>query len=159
LTAALWQISRGTDTAYVIVSATAIEDLLEKALLGKMRTLTRTAYADLFRGYGPLSTFSAKIDLAFALKIIDQESKTDFHIIREIRNKFAHAPRMAHFEKEDLQPVFQKLRGYKKGVDTQKLFDYHVVELAKIINPHADRSIFADALRGASRPETSPDKS
>jgi hypothetical protein len=152
----LWEVSRRTDTAYVIVSATILEDLLEQALLANMRALSNTAYRELFRGYGPLRDFRPKIDLAFALKIIDQEAKTEFHIIREIRNKFAHAVTIAHFEKAELEPVFQKLTGWKKGIDTQKLFDAQIVWLSRILSSHVDQSIFEAIWRGEGSQSHSP---
>lgn len=69
----LHSISERTDTAYVLVTATALEEVLEMALLAIMRDLSNTTYSDLFKGYGPLSSFAAKIDIAYALKIIDED--------------------------------------------------------------------------------------
>ena len=155
----LRDIAKGTDTAYVIVSATVLEDLLEQALLANMRDLSNSAYSDLFRGNGPLANFFAKIDLAFALDLIDQTTKTDFHTIREIRNKFAHAKSMAHFEKGELQSVFQKLKGWKKGADTRQLFDERMIALTQLLNSHIDHTIFHAAWRDAEKPEPSRDKS
>ncbi len=45
---------------------------------------------ELFERYGPLSTFSARIDIAFALGLITLQMKSDLTYIRKIRNHFAH---------------------------------------------------------------------
>lgn len=47
---------------------------------------------ELFNGYGPLSSFSGKINCAFAFKIIDESVHRDLDYIRKIRNHFAHHP-------------------------------------------------------------------
>ena len=39
----------------------------------------------------PLSSFSAKIDVAGALGLYSQKTLTGLHIVRKIRNKFAHS--------------------------------------------------------------------
>lgn len=41
-------------------------------------------------GNTPLGTFNARIDIAYALGLIDDESRADLHLIRRIRNDFAH---------------------------------------------------------------------
>jgi hypothetical protein len=39
---------------------------------------------------GPLATFSSRINLAFALQWIDEDTAHDLDVIRDIRNDFAH---------------------------------------------------------------------
>ena len=45
----------------------------------------------MFEGVGPLSTFSAKAKLAFALKLVDSDQFHNLEIVRKIRNTFAHS--------------------------------------------------------------------
>jgi hypothetical protein len=45
----------------------------------------------LFRRSGPLSSFSAKIDLARLLGMTSDVIHSDLHILRNIRNEFAHS--------------------------------------------------------------------
>lgn len=49
-----------------------------------------TLHKRLFRHNGPLSTFSARLDMAFALYLIGEKTRHDLDIIRDIRNDFAH---------------------------------------------------------------------
>jgi DNA-binding MltR family transcriptional regulator len=45
---------------------------------------------NLFSGFGPLSTFSSKIELAYNLGLIPPCAYTELNLIRKIRNFFAH---------------------------------------------------------------------
>lgn len=40
--------------------------------------------------YGPLSTFSAKIDMAYLLRLVSSQILGDLNAIRSVRNAFAH---------------------------------------------------------------------
>ena len=44
-------LARRADTAYVIVAGTALEDMLEMALMAGMRDLSNTFYTQIFKGY------------------------------------------------------------------------------------------------------------
>jgi len=43
-----------------------------------------------FDGNGPLSTFSSKIDLCYRLGLISKDEYRVMHVVRSIRNQFAH---------------------------------------------------------------------
>ena len=45
----------------------------------------------LFEGNGPFSTLSSKIDVAYALGLLSSEERRELHLLRKIRNEFAHA--------------------------------------------------------------------
>ena len=47
---------------------------------------------------GPISTFSSKINLAHALGIISDEEHRDLHLIRKVRNEFAHSSSVSLFD-------------------------------------------------------------
>jgi len=53
----------------------------------------------LFSGFGPLSSFSSKIDIAYSIGLIPKLMHRDLHILRKIRNEFAHDPGKFGFEK------------------------------------------------------------
>lgn len=48
--------------------------------------------------YAPLGTFSAKIDLAYRIGLIRLDERSSFHLIRKIRNEFAHSSEEINFE-------------------------------------------------------------
>jgi hypothetical protein len=63
-----------------------LDAALERALLAKMRELSEAQRTNLFEGYGPLSSFAAKIDVAYALNIFDGALYADLIVIRMLSN-------------------------------------------------------------------------
>ncbi|HEC03138.1 MAG TPA: hypothetical protein ENI81_06320 [Phycisphaerales bacterium] len=84
-----------TDRAAAVLTASFTECFLEKLLRIFMRD--DSSVDDLFRGHGPLSTFSSRSDCAYAFEIIDQDLHRDLKFIRKVRNHFAHHPSEAAF--------------------------------------------------------------
>jgi len=78
-----------SDRAVVIIGAAKIDNLLMELLLNKLMPNV-SGNDELFDGDSPLSTFSAKINLCYRIGIIDAELTRALHIIRRIRNSFAH---------------------------------------------------------------------
>ena len=73
----------------VLVPAAELDRLLFQALQGLLAD--GKGLEELIKDNdGPLSTFSARINLAHALRIINDEELRDLHLIRKIRNDFAH---------------------------------------------------------------------
>ena len=77
---------------------------LEVQLRNRIRSqfITDNSIEQLFRGYGPLSSLSAKIEIGYALGMLTKDVKQDFNLIRKIRNHFAHHHLDASF---DVAPV------------------------------------------------------
>jgi hypothetical protein len=74
---------------------TALEQLIEAKLLpapNKGRDILSAG------PQAPLGTFSAKIDAAFQLGLISKPLARDLHLVRRIRNDFAHDPGELTFE-------------------------------------------------------------
>jgi hypothetical protein len=74
-----------------------------------MRSLTKKEQARLFRGYGPLSSFAAKTDLAYALKMIPKSMFDALNIIRRLRNEIAHSAEMVDLSHPKIRPLFEQL--------------------------------------------------
>ncbi len=74
------------DRSLVILGAAAIEDSLE-ALLTSAIGLTNTKMFDF---QSPLGNLSARIDICFALKLIDKDQYDALTALRKIRNDAAH---------------------------------------------------------------------
>ena len=83
------QFKEETDRAAVILGTSKLDFLLSK-LINHFLVPNYSKNDDLFDGDSPLSTFSAKINLAFRLGLIDAQFAKVLHIIRKIRNDFAH---------------------------------------------------------------------
>ena len=73
-----------------IVGGALLDNILTTAILARMRPISSTMQEDLFEGYGPLSTFSAKADVGYALGLYEEDVRKDLRTLNRIRNKFAH---------------------------------------------------------------------
>jgi len=89
-----------SDRAAALLAGSVAEGHTETLLRGFTRTGSNVNR--LFEIYGPLSSFSARINVAYAFGLIDQHLLLDLNIIKRIRNHFAHEPRDTSFT---LSPV------------------------------------------------------
>lgn len=138
-------LAKQNDTPYVIVAGTALEDLLEMALLANMRNLSNKCYDEIFKGYGPLSRFAAKISIAYALRMIDDDLLGDFNAVRNVRNAFAHTREAIHFGTPKLKPLFRKFSGWTQSSDHHTLFDERLKACMQALNSYVDMTIFNQA--------------
>lgn len=85
----LEEIKEQSDRGAAIVAAAWIEEAITAALeLFLHHELD--AWKRLFTGSGPLANLSSKIDLCRLLGLITTAIRSDLHIIRKVRNEFAH---------------------------------------------------------------------
>jgi hypothetical protein len=97
--------------AAIVVRLTSILEYdLERSIKRKFRSLSREKRNRLFEGYGPLSTFAAKIDLAYALDITTDAIDTELNTMRRIRNKFAHSKERLSLDEEPIKTLFLELK-------------------------------------------------
>jgi len=75
-----------TDRAAAVLGATLLDVRLEEVF----RENFAANHAELLGRSGPLATFSSRINLAFALQWLDEDTFHDLDVIRDIRNDFAH---------------------------------------------------------------------
>jgi DNA-binding MltR family transcriptional regulator len=80
-----------TDRGSALLAAAFLEARLEDLLQAFFVDTTNVA-DDLLEGTGGLATFSARIDLHYLLGLIAPLARRDLHLIRRIRNDFAHTP-------------------------------------------------------------------
>ncbi len=80
--------STHSDRAQVITVGAFLDSMLEQLLFFG---LAEGGWKrDLFEGQGPLATFSARIDMACAMGLLPESLRRDLHLIRKLRNHFAH---------------------------------------------------------------------
>jgi hypothetical protein len=109
LSESLIRAERQSHASVVLRLVAAIEYDLERCLLRKFRSLNVRMRHRLFGVYGPLSSFAAKIDLAYALGITTDAVNVDLNKIRKIRNLFAHAKAPMSLDTEPIKTIFYKL--------------------------------------------------
>lgn len=85
----LMEFKKESDRAAVILGAAQIDTLLRQILL-KYLMPNPSKSDELFDGEAPLASFSARINLIFRLGFITPNYAHALHMIRKIRNDFAH---------------------------------------------------------------------
>jgi|ERR1700733_1757830 hypothetical protein len=83
------ELYNAPDRAAAIVMASMVEKALRRLLSNNMREEKSTG--KLFKFPGVLSSFSAKINVAYAFKLFGEKTKKELNIIRDLRNQFAHS--------------------------------------------------------------------
>lgn len=99
-----------SDQAVVLFSCAFLDRALERAILTRMRKLKSKYHRQLFLGTGPLSSFWAKIRLAYSLALFGPETYEELDKLREIRNVFAHAAHPVKFGTKRIATHCKKLR-------------------------------------------------
>lgn len=115
--------AKQTHASVAITRSAYLELGLERIIKKAMLRLPRDLDNKLFKGYGPLSSFSAKIDIAYSLKYISNDYHRTLHAVREVRNLFAHTYENLHFDSDEpaLVKATAKLPKPKKILPTNKL--------------------------------------
>jgi hypothetical protein len=78
-----------SDRAAVILAAAKLDILLYQLLQRVLKPSTASQDA-LLDGEGPLATFHARIEIAHRLGLLDDRFVRTLHLVRKIRNSFAH---------------------------------------------------------------------
>jgi DNA-binding MltR family transcriptional regulator len=113
ISALFHSIKTDNDRACALVSTAALDHMLMQIILSKFIDLTPDARDSLFYNRGALSNFSSKIEISFALGLIDAREKSDLDHIRRIRNAFAHSPLSLSFSEELIAGECNKLHCFK----------------------------------------------
>jgi hypothetical protein len=150
----LWEINEGPDRSVAIVWSSLLEDALRTAMTRAMnQDLTKKALEDIFENY-PLVTFSARISLAYAFKIINKVQRDDLNVIRGIRNEFAHNFAISSFGDKNISSRCMSLQAggfrWKEGLDPKDP-RYRFTFTSMILWAHLGRHVGAmsiDPVRG-----------
>lgn len=78
-----------SDRGAAIVGVALVEDTITTALYSYLGSHPK-AWKRLFHGSAPMANFGAKIDLCRLLGLMSDHIYSDLHIMRGIRNQFAH---------------------------------------------------------------------
>lgn len=103
------QLRMESERGSAIVGAAFIEEALEKMLKA---LLISSAEKDdeLFKSsYSPFGSFSAKIDVAYRTGLISPKVRLGLHIIRDLRNDFAHLSLQINFETQSVRDRIRTL--------------------------------------------------
>lgn len=165
------QLLQHTHAGTALIGAAIADQQLQDALLTKMRSLSRKLTDSIFSGYGPLSSFAAKIDLAFAFELIDEPTHERLTAARKIRNSFAHSDKFLTFDSPEISSALNKLPyNGNKALSNQDLYVWHLTAVEAhlvsvagptILKPSAPKGTGAEPSGAANRsqpvgPDTHP---
>jgi DNA-binding MltR family transcriptional regulator len=117
------------DSQVAILVAAKLEESLEEALLTKMQPINCEMKKRLFEGYGPLSGFSAKIDLAYALKIVPKVVYHTLMTIKKVRDIFVHRSEPTYFQTPEIAALLTRLKLDSKFTSIKARYAMKLVEL------------------------------
>jgi hypothetical protein len=83
------EVEKESDRAAVIVGAAYLDEYL-RIYIASLLIDDKTIVDDLFGVERPLGAFGARIRMAYALGLLDDNEFHDFKIVQEVRNAFAH---------------------------------------------------------------------
>jgi hypothetical protein len=110
------QIKAKNDRGVALTSFAMVEERLAWAIEKKfVRGLPTADKRWLVRAGGPLSTFAAKTEVAFAFGIIHRRLRDNLRILGRIRNKFAHSAAPIAFTDPDISKLCAQLSAHSFG--------------------------------------------
>ncbi|MEI7993715.1 MAG: MltR family transcriptional regulator [Methylococcaceae bacterium] len=119
-----------SDRAAAIVGTSVLETHLEQLLTKAM--IDHKKVPDIFKGYAPLSTLSAKINISYFLGLIPTDLYEDLDYIRKIRNDFAHEHGPISFKDQSLADKVKKLKCIQPWLNIQRQINEEHLNLNKV---------------------------
>lgn len=112
------EVGKESQRASAILAAAMLEQALEALLRGRLVPIPTQTDPLFDAAYAPLSSFSSKIDLCFRLGLISGPLTRDLHLIRKIRNDFAHNVTGCTFDDSAVRSRVLELVRSQRVVDT-----------------------------------------
>lgn len=143
------EFNKHTGVTSALTLAAGLDTWLEHTIQARMRPLSSTVERRMFGGYGPLSTFAARIDVAFAIEILSEETYTDLTIIKDIRNKLAHATQFMDFGNPPISEICTRFKGWTKDGDNVDLYKDRAIIVFEELKASLTRDIRVRLLKEA----------
>lgn len=110
-----------TGRGAILIGTSYIEEHLEKFIL-KILPKQDKKYTDrLFNYPGPLSSFSAKIELSYAFRLINERTYNSLNYLRKIRNEAAHSSNDFSLTDKEIDKAFDLGEGFRTMVHNESM--------------------------------------
>ena len=86
-----------------------------------MVTLTQEEKNNLFSSFGPLSSFGARIAIAYAFGFFGERTRHDLRLLKEIRNAFAHVNLKIDFATPEIARLCGEFHCLAEEANSEKL--------------------------------------
>jgi hypothetical protein len=148
------EIETQTDRSAAIVAGSFVEATLRAAIEAEWDIPSNSVRERIFKGYAPLSSFSAKIEIGSVIGLFGPKTHGDLNRIRKIRNEFAHFLNPLSFATPHIARLCEQLQLRKEvpipgGLEANR---YRFVETCKA-------TIFVFSIRVEELERPSRDKS
>jgi len=105
-----------SDRAAAVLAAAYLDHLLGELIAATMAVEPAEVEELLYqKGNGPLGTFSARTNTAYCLGLFSKDETRDLHLIRKIRNDFAHKLVDMSFASQEIANRCRELKGARIG--------------------------------------------
>lgn len=104
----LEEMGNGSDRSAAILIASYVDTVLRQAVFHRLVPMGVVDARKLIGQAGPLASFSQTIDMGFALGLYGPVVRRDLHIIRDVRNIFAHRFLPVTFSDSEIQKLVKK---------------------------------------------------
>jgi DNA-binding MltR family transcriptional regulator len=101
---------RAPPVAAAILGAVMVEHELDTLLRKRFSRKDDDTWAEMVADTGPLHSLFAKITAGYAFGIYNEKFRDDLHIVRNIRNAFAHSKKLIAFDHELIVDELKKMQ-------------------------------------------------
>lgn len=113
------EFDKESDRAAVILVASLIDECLTALLKGHLVPIAQSQDALFDSATAPLATFSAKIDMAHRVGLLSAKLCRDIHLVRKIRNSFAHDIYGCSFSNGSVRARVDEIYKSMEGLDAE----------------------------------------
>lgn len=116
-------LNHESDRGCALMAASYLDEQL-KLLLEENLVENKKIADGLFDFNGAIGTFSSRIDMSYMMGLLPESVRKDLHLIRKIRNEFAHNPQPMDFDTQKLNDLCMNLvhDGFLDKVTAKKKF-------------------------------------
>jgi hypothetical protein len=140
-------LRRETDRGCALMTAEYLSNQLGELLRARFIDDAKAAAAVLDDPNGSLGTFSSRIEFAYLLGLIGPAARRELHLIREVRNDFAHDYKPLTFDTDPIANRCHELRAHNLAPDDRPRYQFtrSAMGLLAIIHAGARDVKHADA--------------
>ena len=103
-----FNLTNESDRGAILIGGSKVEKYLEELIITILPSKLKTTKPRLLNYPGPLSSFSGKVELAYAFRLIDSKLYSSLSSLRKIRNDAAHSSSLYSLQKskDQLESIY-----------------------------------------------------
>lgn len=140
----------------ILIGTSYVEENLEKFILKILPSKQKKDTSRLLKYPGPLSSFSAKLELSYAFRLIPERTYNALNYLKKIRNDAAHSSNDFKLSKFEIDNIFNIGDGFQTMINDSSIIMMKKMKieplkesLSKIesLNEEKINSIISDTLK------------